>query len=99
MAIINIRMIPEDIHKTAFGLYKFLVIPFGLTNALATFNRMMDKIFREHQMFTGFFFDDIIVFSKTLKEHKKPLKKVFEELKANKLFINGKKSEFFLQEL
>ena len=54
-------------------------MPFGLTNALATFNRMMDKIFREHQMFAGVFFDDIIVFSKTLEELKEHLKKVFEE--------------------
>ena len=67
---------------------------FGLTNAPATFNIMMDKIFQEHQMFTGVFFDDILVFSKTLEGHKEHLKKVFEELKANKLFINGKKSEF-----
>ena len=65
-------------------------LSFGLTNAPATFNRMMDKIFREHQMFTAVFFDDIIVYSKTLDEHKEHLKKVFEELKAHKLFINGK---------
>ena len=50
-------------------------------------------------MFTGVFFDNILVFSKTLEEHKEHLKKVFEELKTNKLFINGKKSEFFLQEI
>ena len=50
-------------------------------------------------MFTGVFFDDIIVYSKTLEDHKEHLKKVFEELKAHKIFINGKKSEFFLQEI
>ncbi|MCO5563944.1 hypothetical protein L7F22_017596 [Adiantum nelumboides] len=99
----QIRIVPEDIHKTAFrttfGLYEFLVMPFGLTNALATFNRMMDRIFRPHHSYTGVFFDDIIVYSKTLEEHKEHLKKVFEELHRNKLFINGKKSEFFLQEI
>ena len=70
-------------------------MPFGLTNAAATFNRMMDKIFREHRLFTG----DILVYSNTLEDHKKHLAKVFEELKAHKLYINGKKSEFFLQEI
>ena len=49
-------------------------------------------------MFTGVFFDDIII-QKTLEDHKEHLKKVFKELKAHKLFINGKKSEFFLQEI
>ena len=99
----QIRIVPEDIHKmafrTSFRLYELLVMPFGLTNAPATFNRMMDKIFRQHRIFTGVFFDDIIVCSKTLDEHKEHLKRVFEELKAHKLFINGKKSEFFLQEI
>ncbi|MCO5546846.1 hypothetical protein L7F22_000283 [Adiantum nelumboides] len=99
----QIRIVPEDIHKTAFrtsfGLYEFLVMPFGFTNAPATFNRMMDKIFREHRTFTGVFFDDITVYSKTLEDHKEHLRKVFEELKANQLFINGKRSEFFLQEI
>ena len=50
-------------------------------------------------MFTGVFFDVIIVYSKTLEEHKEHLKKVFGELKAHKIFINGKKSEFILQEI
>ena len=78
----QIRIIPEDIHKTAFrttfGLFEFLVMPFGLTNAPATFNRMMDRIFRPHRSYTGVFFDDIIVYSKTLEEHKGNLKKVLK---------------------
>ena len=99
----QIRMVPEDIHKTAFctsfGLYEFLVMPFGLTNAPATFNRLMDCIFRKHRHYTGVFFDDIIVYSKTLEEHKEHLRVVFEELRAHKLHVNAKKSKFFLREI
>ena len=43
------------------------------------------------------FFDDIKVYSKTLKEHKEHLRLVFEELRAHKLYVNAKKSKFFLQ--
>ncbi|MCO5547351.1 hypothetical protein L7F22_000800 [Adiantum nelumboides] len=99
----QIRIVPEDIHKTAFrtqfGLYEYVVMPFGLTNAPATFNRLMEKIFRKHSAYTGVFFDDIIVHSQTLEEHKKHLQSVFDELQANRLFINGKKSEFFMKEI
>ena len=74
-------------------------MPFGLTNAPATFNRLMEKIFRKHSAYTGVFFDDIIIHSHTLEEHKKHLQFVFDELCANKLYVNEKKSEFFMQEI
>ena len=74
-------------------------MPFGVTNAPTTFNRLMDRIFRKHRSFTGVFFDNIIVYSKTLEEHKEHLTKVFKELKEHKLYVNSKKSEFFLKEI
>ncbi|MCO5582157.1 hypothetical protein L7F22_036047 [Adiantum nelumboides] len=74
-------------------------MPFGLTNAPATFNRMMERIFRVHRAYTGVFVDDTIVYSKSLKEHKEHLKAVFQALQENKLCINRKKSEFFLEEI
>ena len=87
---------PEDIHKTAFqtqfGLYEYVVMPFGLTNALATFNGLMESIFHKHRAYTRVFFDDIIIHSRTLEKHKEHLKAVLEELRANKPFLNGKKS-------
>ncbi|MCO5581073.1 hypothetical protein L7F22_034949 [Adiantum nelumboides] len=99
----QIRIAPEDVHKTAFrtnfGLYEFLVMPFGLTNAPASFNRIMDRILRPYRKFTGVFFDDILVFSETEEEHKKHLDIVFQELRKNELHINAKKSEFFLNEI
>ncbi|MCO5571006.1 hypothetical protein L7F22_024737 [Adiantum nelumboides] len=99
----QIRIVDEDIVKTAFrttfGLYEYLVMPFGLTNAPATFNRMMERIFRPHRNFTGVFLDDVIIYSKTIEEHKEHLKVIFQALRDNKLYVNQKKSEFFLQEI
>ncbi|MCO5614829.1 hypothetical protein L7F22_069113 [Adiantum nelumboides] len=81
----QIRVNPADVPKTAFKttfrLYEFLVMPFGLTNAPATFNRMMDRIFRHLRHCVGTFFDDMIVFSKSEAEHMKHLRAVFEMLR------------------
>ena len=70
----HIRIVPKDSPKiafcTTFCLYEYLVMPFGLTNAPAIFNCMMDQIFRPHHSYTSVFFDDIIISSKTLEEHK-----------------------------
>ena len=74
-------------------------MPFGLTNAPTIFNRLMDKIFRKYHSFIGVFIDDIIVYSKTLEEHKEHLAKVLEELKSHKLYVNLKKSKLFMKEI
>ncbi|MCO5573728.1 hypothetical protein L7F22_027502 [Adiantum nelumboides] len=71
------HQVNEDILKTAFrttfGLYEYLVMPFGLTNAIATFNRMMERIFRPHRNFTV---NDVIIYSKSMEEHKKHLQDI-----------------------
>ena len=59
----------------------------------------MDRNFHKYRLFIGVFFDDIIVYSKTLEEHKEHLSKVFQELQEHKLYVNSKKSEFFLKEV
>lgn len=95
----QIGVAPIDGHKTAFrttfGLY-FLVMPFALTNAPATLNLMMNHIFHSHRSFTGVFFDDTLVFSKSEEEHKQHLQIVFEEFRKRKLYV---KSEFFLHKI
>ena len=68
---------------------------FGLTNALVTYNRLKEKIFCKHSVYIGVFFDDIIVHSHTLEEYKLHLQSIFDELRANKLYVSEKKSEFF----
>ena len=71
----QIPIAPADVHKTAFrtkyGQYGFTVMPFGLCNAPATFQRAMNNIFSPHlDRFVGIYLDDIIVYSSSLQEHK-----------------------------
>ncbi|MCO5599472.1 hypothetical protein L7F22_053576 [Adiantum nelumboides] len=60
---------------------------------------MVERIFRPHRNFTRVFFDDVLIYSKTIEEHKEHLKIIFQVLTDNKLYVNQKKSEFFLQEI
>ena len=78
----NVRMFKEDIPKTAFvmnlGMYKPLVIFFGLTNSLATFQTMMNTLFKD-LIYVGkvaIYMDNILVFFKTMKEHIKIVQQV-----------------------
>lgn len=96
----QIRIHPQDIEKTAFrtryGHFEFLVLPFGLTNAPATFMHLMHQIFRPHlDSFVLVFLDDILVFSKSLEEHRQHVATVLELLKTNHLYAKESKCELF----
>lgn len=70
-------------------------MPFGLTNALATFQMLMNTVLATFLgKFALVFFDDILVYSKNLKEHLVHLKQIFETLQSNQLFAKISKCIF-----
>ena len=95
----QVRVAPEDVPKTSFqtryGAYEFLVMPFGLTNAPASFQRLMNNVFAgELDDSVVAYVDDVLVFSKTLEEHKAHLEAVMNRLHAHHLFAKRKKCQF-----
>jgi hypothetical protein len=87
----QVRVHPTDIHKILFrthnGHYEYLVIPFGLCNALSTFQAIMNSIFCPYlRKFILVFFDDILIYSFTWIMHLEHVKKAFEILRQHQFF-------------
>ena len=94
---------PDDQKKTTFtnpwGTFMYVNMPFGLKNAGATFQRAMEFTFADEMgHFIVIYLDDIIVFSKTNKEHLLHLRRVFEKCRRFGISLNPKKTLFGLQE-
>jgi len=81
--------------RTRYGLYKCKVLPFGLTNGLATYQRYMnDVLFDYLDDFCTAYLDDIMIYSNNELEHKTYMKKVLERLQNAGLQVDIRKCEF-----
>ncbi|KAF1323729.1 Pol protein, partial [Globisporangium splendens] len=106
----QIRMREDDVPLTAVStpsgmLWEWLVMPQGLKNAPATFNRMVTNVLRPLRTFAPSYFDDIFVHSKAtngksdVDVHLDHLRRVFQVMRENKLYANLKKCMFFAPEI
>ncbi|XP_016473823.1 uncharacterized protein LOC107795661 [Nicotiana tabacum] len=93
----QVRMKSVDEHKTAFkthyGLWQFRIMPFGLTNAPPTVHLMNEVFKAQLKRYILVFFDDILVYSKTMEDHQKHLQVVLQLLRKNNLFAKRSKCE------
>ena len=95
----QVELSPDAREKTAFttysGLFEFLVLPFGLTNAPATFQRLMECVLRGLTWRVCLIYlDDVIVFSKTFEEHLANLRLVFTRFRAAGIKLKPSKCHF-----
>jgi len=94
-----IRIKEGDEYKTAFrtkyGHYEYLVMPFGLKNAPATFQSFINSVLRPYlEKSVILYLDDILIYSKDLKEHHKQVREVLQALINNNLYAKLEKCEF-----
>jgi hypothetical protein len=100
----QIPMDPGDIEKTAFttfwGLYEWLVMPFGLLSATATFQRTMQQLFRDEiGQYVFAYVDDLIIYSESIEQHLFHLLQVFKKLSRAGFVLNFKKCTFMCSQV
>ncbi|KAJ4791883.1 polyprotein [Rhynchospora pubera] len=99
----QVAMDPESVEWTAFvvpnGLYEWLVMPFGLKNAPAIFQRKMDDCFRGTENFIAVYIDDILVFSEDEEKHAKHLEAMLTICEKWGLVLSPTKMKIAVQEI
>ena len=86
--------------RTRYGHFEYKVMPFGLANAPATFQNMINDILREYlDQGVLAYLDDILIYSKSMDEHVALVKKVLQKLKENQLAVAAHKSIFHASEV
>ena len=90
--------IPKTAFTSPFGKYKYIKVPFGLTQTPAYFQELMTGILKDFN-FAIAYLDDIIIFSRTAEEHLDHIKQVFEKLRSTYLSMKLSKCHFFMNEI
>ena len=101
----QVPVAPEDRQKTAFvtpdgGLYEYIKMPFGLSNAPGTFQRLMNNLFKDHLWkWVLIFLDDVLAYDSTEEEHFKHIEVIFKLLRAANLKLKPKKCRLLQQKV
>ena len=95
----QVRIVEGDEPKTTCvtrcGSYEFVVLPFGLTNAPATFCNLMNDVFYEFvDHFVVVYLNDIVIYNESLEDHLEHLRKVLSKLREHQLYVKKEKCEF-----
>ncbi|GJT77038.1 putative reverse transcriptase domain-containing protein [Tanacetum coccineum] len=89
--------IPKTAFRTRYGHYEFQVMSFGLTNAPAVFMDLMNRVCKLYlDKFVIVFIDDILIYSKSKKEHEEHLRQILKLLKKEELYAKFSKCEFWI---
>ena len=98
--LLVVQKIYQRQHFTQGMHYEFLVIPFGLTNALVVFIDLMNRVFRPYlDQVVSVFINDILIYSKTKEELEQHLRIDLQTMRDNQLLVKSNKCEFWLEDV